>query len=293
MRSSILSGLSREVTQAENGIVIASPQGEEIDRPFEFTQFEGLIDTNKMTEIKDPALLSRIDAVVPGTAQAVTNSALVSNHVNTLKSATPVYRVIIPEGEELVKSRTVKGAFRGFTRKNSKIAHQANLVEVKYPAENGLAVVASVEAAMSVASIVVGQYYMTQINGKLEKVSETLDKIEKIQNNEFKSKIKALIVNVRNVAAFQYEVLQNNDLRNRTLIHLKDLEKTCSELLGQANSMLTDIAQRVNKGFDQYNENVYDANMWLCYQQVLLDLLGRIAELTYALNLGAVSREYA
>ena len=33
--------------------------------------------------------------------------------------------------------------------------------------------------------------------------------------------------------------------------------------------------------------------MWLCYQQVLLDLLGRIAELTYALNLGAVSREYA
>lgn len=79
----------------------------------------------------------------------------------------------------------MEGAVRGFYRGADGIQSHANLVAVQ--AQKGTAVVANTAAAaMGVASMVVGQYYMTQINAELGEISDGISKylISKITNSE-------------------------------------------------------------------------------------------------------------
>ena len=146
-------------------------------------------------------------------------------------------------------------------------------------------------ATMGVASMVVGQYYMTQINDQLEGINDGIVKIADFQNNEYKSKVYALVAEVQKCSTFQIETLENAELRNRELAHLKNLEHECARLLGQANLTLQGFTD--NKGLDyaKYEKLVSEANSWYQYQQILLEVMYKIGDLTYALNLGAVSRE--
>ena len=147
-------------------------------------------------------------------------------------------------------------------------------------------------AAMGVAAMVVGQYYMTQINQRLDSISDGIDKIADFQNNEYKSKVYALVAEIQKISTFQLETMENDELRNRELLHLQNLEHECAQLLGQANITLQTYSQKADLEYKQYEKYVREANSWYQYQQLLLEIMGKIGELIYALNLGAVSKEY-
>ena len=252
-----------------------------------------LHDQSRLVEIKDKKLLNRIDSVIPGTAQAVINSAVVQNYSNAVASSGTLYQAIIPQGAKLSRSLNMDGASRGFYRGGNGIKGHANLVAVDNNFGDGLAVANTVNALMGVASMVVGQYYMTQINNRLDVVSKQLDRIKSFQDNEFKAKICALVAAVQKSSIFQYEILQDNDVRNRELMHLKTLEHECAELLGQVNMTIKENSQDNGLKYGDYEACVNDLQSYLEYQEVLLDLMGKIAELTYTLNLGAITRENA
>ena len=251
------------------------------------------IEEEKLVEIKGKQLLDRIDGVIPGTMQAVVNSAVVANYSHSALATGQVYQAILPPEAKLCNSRNIKGAFRGFYRNKKHIAGHADLVSVdKTPAQN-LAAANAVNAVMGVASMVVGQYYMTQINNQLDKVSDQLKSIETFQKSELKGKIFALIASIQKSATFQYEVLQNDDVRNRELSHLKMLEHECAELLGQVNLTLQDFSQEKIQKYRDYEKSVDKIQEWVGYQDILLRLLGKIGDLTYTLNLGAITKQNA
>lgn len=108
----------------------------------------------------------------------------------------------------------------------------ANLVPVDGIPGKGLATMNVANAAMGVASMVVGQYYMTQINDQLEGIFDGISKIADFQDNEYKSKVFALVAEVQKISTFQLETMENDELRNRELTHLKNLEHECAQLLG-------------------------------------------------------------
>ena len=247
----------------------------------------------RLVEIKDKKLLTAIDSAIPGTAQAVINSALVQSYGKNAQSAGQLYRAIIPPGEKLVNSRSMDGAVRGFTRDAKNITHHANFVAVENTSADKLATMNAVNAVMGVASMVVGQYYMVQINNRLDKISDKLDKVISYQSAEIKGKIQALVLEIQKASVFQYETLQNDEVRNRELIHLKSLEHECSELLGQVNAMLQKIVSKADMKYKDYKGKVHDASEWIEYQQILLKLLGKLGDLTYALNLGAITKQNA
>ncbi len=247
----------------------------------------------RLVEIKNPQLLSAIDSAIPGTAQAVVNSALVQSYNQNVQSAGQLYRAIIPPGEKLVNSRSMDGAVRGFTRDSKNITHQANLVAVDSTAGDRLAAMNAVNAVMGVASMVVGQYYMAQINSRLDKISEKLSKVVSFQYNEMKGKIQALLLEIQKSSVFQYEILQNDDVRSRELIHLKSMEHECAVLLGQVNGMLQEITSNATLKYKEYETNICDASFIIDYQQILLELLGKLGDLSYALNLGAITKQNA
>lgn len=78
-------------------------------------------------------------------------------------------------------------------------------------AQKGTAVVANtVAAAMGVASMVVGQYYMTQINTELGEISDGISQIKDFQDNEYRSRVFSLMAHVKKIADFQTEILEND-----------------------------------------------------------------------------------
>lgn len=260
-------------------------------------QFENLLaltekEETRLVEVKDKNLLARIDSAVPGTLQAVANAGAVKEYSEAVKNAGQLYQAVIPKGAILDKSRAMDGAVRGsFRDAPNSIKGQANWLAVDNNAGSTLAKINVANVAMGAAAMVVGQYYMTQINDQLEDITAGIEKIADFQEKEFKSKVYALVAEVQKSSTFQVETVENNELRNRELTHLKALEHECAQLLGQANLSLQEITGKKDLDYDEYEKLVGEAETWYQYQQILLEIMYKISDLSYALNLGVISRE--
>lgn len=246
-------------------------------------------DESKLVEITDSKVLAHVNNLIPGLAQA---GNAVNNVAHAVQNANGevLYRVIIPVGAKLTNSKAMEGAVRGFYRGVDGIQGHANLVAVE--AQKGTAVVAnSVAAAMGVASIVVGQYYMSQINAELVDINDQISQITDFQDNEYRSRVFSLVAHVKKIADFQTEILENDELRLSKIAQLDSLEEDCTQLLGQANLTLAGFAKKTGLGYEEYEKALKNAQNWFMYQKSLLDVLYKISDLRYTLHLGAVSRE--
>ena len=249
---------------------------------------EAIPDESRLVEITDSKVLARVNNLVPGLAQA---GVAGTNAVQAAKAGNEVlYRAIIPAGAKLTNSQAMEGAVRGFYRGADGIQGHANLVAVQ--AQKGTAVVANTAAAaMGVASMVVGQYYMTQINAELGEISDGISKISDFQDNEFRSRVFSLVAHVKKIADFQVEILENDELRLSKIAQLDSLEEECTQLLGQVNLTLAGYSKKNDLDYAAYEKELKEAQNWYTYQKALLDVLYKISDLRYTLHMGAVSRE--
>lgn len=249
---------------------------------------EAIPDESSLVEITDSKVLARVNNLVPGLAQA---GVAGTNAVQAAKAGNEVlYRAIIPVGAKLTNSQAMEGAVRGFYRGADGIQGHANLVAVQ--AQKGTAVVANTAAAaMGVASMVVGQYYMTQINAELGEISDGISKISDFQDNEFRSRVFSLVAHVKKIADFQVEILENDELRLSKIAQLDSLEEECTQLLGQVNLTLAGYSKKNDLDYAAYEKELKEAQNWYTYQKALLDVLYKISDLRYTLHMGAVSRE--
>ena len=207
-----------------------------------------------------------------------------------MPSTRDVYRVVLPARAKLANSKTMKGAFRAIYHGANGIKGQANLV--KDTTQKGIDIAAnSVSSVMNIASMVVGQYYMSQINDELVKISNKVSEIKNFQDNEYKSRVFSLVMNVKNIADFRVEILENNELRLSKINKLERLEEECTKLLGQANLTLDSYSKKTALKYEDYEKIVGESQNWFMYQNLLLDTLYKISDLRYTLSLGKESRE--
>lgn len=273
-----------EVLTKKTGIVLDNDDSNEISLVYENILSLDKEDENRLSEISDEKMISKIDQILPGTAQIISNS--VSNV--GVNNDGQLYRVIIPKHTKLVRSRNTEGAYRGFVRDKKGIKAQAELV----PSNNSGAKIANtVSSVMSVASLVVGQYYMHEINGKLDAIAGEIDKVNSFLNNEYKSKVLALLAGTKKSSDFQLEIMENDSLRKSNLICINDLETNCIQLLGQANITIDEYAQKEIRSYKEYEKDVAIVDEWVLFQHTLLEVLNRLCELTYVFYLGESSYE--
>lgn len=249
---------------------------------------EVIKDESALVEITDRKVLAHIYNLVPELAQAgnATNNVAQAIQAN----GEVLYRAILPAGAKLSNSRTLEGAVKEMYHGANGIKGHADWLPVE--AQKGSSVVVNTAAAaMGVASMVVGQYYMTQINAELGAINDGISEIQNFQDNEYRSRVFSLIAHVKKIADFQTEILENNELRISKINQLDSLEEECTQLLGQANLTLASFAKKTDLDYETYEKVVGNSQNWLMYQKSLLDVLYKIAELRYTLHLGAVSRE--
>ena len=211
------------------------------------------IDDNKLIEITDRKVLSRVSNLIPGLVQVgnVANNAFQAAQTN----GEVLYRAILPAGAKLSDSKEMGGAVRGLYHEANGIKGHANLIAVE--AQKGTAVIANtVAAAMGIASMVVGQYYMTQINNELSEINDNIAKISDFQDNEYRSKVFSLMTHVKKIADFQSEILDNNESNVitfsacnvflRALLYTDSLNSSSLlNTLGSSNKMLLDSCMPV------------------------------------------------
>lgn len=245
---------------------------------------ESVEDETGLVELTDSKILAQVSNLLPGLFQTGNS---INNVAQIVRNGT-VYKAILPAGAKLAKSKDMEGAVRGIFHGATGIKGQANLVKI----ESGTAIATnSISAAMNVSSLIVGQYYMKQINAELDVISDGIDKIQSFQENEYRSKVFSLVAHVKRIANFQSEILENDELRISKIYQLDSLEKDCAELLGQANLTLAGFSNKNKLSYEEYEKTIYNAQKWLIYQKSLLEVLYKISDLRYTLHLGAVSRE--
>lgn len=271
------------------GAFAENHQADELVIQMEMLPAEAIEDESGLVEITDSKVLAHVNNLVPGLAQA---GNAVNNAAQAVKAANGevLYRAIIPAGAKLTDSKAMEGAVRGIYHGADGIRGHANLVAVE--AQKGTAVIANTAAAaMGVASMVIGQYYMTQINAELSVISDGITQIQDFQDNEYRSRVFSLVAHVKKIADFQAEILENDELRLSKIAQLDSLEEECTQLLGQANLTLAGFAKKNELDYEEYEKALGIAQNWFMYQKSLLDVLYKISDLRYTLHFGAVSRE--
>lgn len=256
----------------------------ELDIPIEMVPAESVEDETGLVELTDSKILAQVSTLLPGLFQTGNS---INNVAQIVRNGT-VYKAILPAGAKLAKSKDMEGAVRGIFHGATGIKGQANLVKI----ESGTAIATnSISAAMNVSSLIVGQYYMKQINAELDVISDGIDKIQSFQENEYRSKVFSLVAHVKRIANFQSEILENDELRISKIYQLDSLEKDCAELLGQANFALADFTNKNKLSYKEYEKVIAEVQKWYTYQKSLIEVMYKISDLRYTLHLGAVSRE--
>lgn len=236
-----------------------------------------------MHEVKDSNLLTHINNLIP---ELVQTSTSINNAIKS--SSEVVYQVVIPSNTKLAKSKNMKNAVRGIYHGEKGVKGHANLVAVD---QSKNAIANTVSSSMNITSMIVGQYYMSQIDNKLSEISEEINKISDFQKNEYKSKILALVSQVKRISSFQSEILENFNIKEMELSLLNNLEQKCIELLGQANLEIEGYTKKNKKDFKDYDETLSEIEMWFSSQRILMEILYKINDLKYILNLGKISKE--
>lgn len=246
------------------------------------------IEEKSLFEITNRTVIARISETIPTAVEILANTI-----TNKALKNVELYKAVIPSGAVLADSKQMEGAVRGFYQGAKGIKGQANFVKVDPTNISKATKVANgVANVMNVGSLVVGQYYMSEINSRLETMSKNVSKISDFQDREFKSRILSLIARVGKISNFSSEILESDDLRNCKLQTLDDLEGEGTQLLQQVNLTIDEIIKKNQKpDYREYQEKVDDFRVLTEYQQMLVSILEKISKLTYLLGKGQISYE--
>jgi len=264
------------------GLTLVPAEKGAISIPIERITALNIVDDKHLTEIKDKSVVARITQTMP----TIADIAVKTVAKKALESA-DIYKVHIPNGETLVQSKNMTGAVRGFFRGANGIKGQANLEKVGL---SKITKASQVVNVVNVGSLVVGQYYMSVINDKLETMNKNISKIGDFQDREFKSRIISLMGLVGEVSQFSTEIIENDEVRTQKITFLENMKANATELLGQVNETITGLVQsNSTPEYKVYQEKVDEFNVLVEYQSILLAILEKISELTYLLGKGSRS----
>ena len=274
-----------------DGALVAKDNETELKMVFDLLPSLSEEEEAALVEVKDSSLVAAVDNFLPKTVQTTEGIKAVQDYNEFVRSTGQLYEVIIPQGVELDQSRAMAGAVRGTFHGENGYAGAANWIAVDQSAAKRLAMANVTNGAMNAASMVVGQYYMSQIDRRLKGISADISKISLAEDTKYWGKVATLADEVQKVSAFNYEIIQNEETRKRQLDQLADHGHECAELLNQASIAIQKCSKKDTQDYTAYEAAIKEADKWYVRQTVLLEVADRIADLTFALGLGSTTRE--
>ena len=238
------------------------------------------IEKNKIVDNNVKNAISILDNSISKTVMVGKNLETASKVLNneraffsTAKSGT----------ENMIK---VKGSneFYGTQRVNGKFSKNTKFLNEDKMMKN-VGKEALVNAGFNATSIVVGQYYMKEINDKLEDIQHDIDGIASFLDAQYQGKLIYIISKIQEVIENKTENISNDFSRNKRYDEISRVEENCSELLTQANACIVNYLKK-ELDYKNYEKNVKDIQIWSIRQHILMRLLAEIGDLRYVLANG-------
>ena len=248
------------------------------------------LDETSLVEITDSRVLAKIDSLVPSASNTGVSVGNVIKSLNGEQGET-LYRVVLQKGGELVDSSNIAGAKRAFTMVGNHISEHGELIAVEQVVDKGTVIANTGATVMGVASMIVGQYYMHQVDSQLGLISDHISRIVDFLDIQYKSKVASLMESVYNISKFQISSIENNELRCRELDNVQILRNKCQELLNQAETTIETLTSKNCSNYADYESAVKEIGKWSQYQTILLKLLYQINILDFTLHLGIKDKE--
>ncbi|MCQ8786367.1 hypothetical protein U0N78_10405 [Streptococcus suis] len=242
--------------------------------------------TYQKYEITNPKVLAHVEKIV---RPAFNNHLKKAGQANIPKG---LFKVDLPIGDlHKIKGETDK--YRAFVKgADGKINAHAILTPAQADITKGAKAAAAVSGVMQVGAMVVGQYYMSEINGQLNSIKETLDDVKDFQVREFKGTVRALIINISQISKFSADYVENAELARLKLMECANFRAEVTKLLEQVNLAIEDIiAQKNGLPFEKYEKLIDKLSTNLFYQQTLLKLLEELSKLDLVFSQGVTSED--
>lgn len=242
---------------------------------------------NKITDSNIKDAIATIDNVLPksaiiannvksGTKLLDNNRAFFSAVRKGTENMQPVGKTGKIYGSQMIKdkssNRMLYNAQTEFTREDAL---------VKSAGKNAL-----VNAGFNTASLVVGQYYMNEINNKLEDIKNDINEISDYLDSEYQGKVMHIVSKLKEITDNKIEILNNEFSTKKRYDEMIDLESECGILLGQANDEINKKIPNEDIEYKEYEKKLKNISKWFARQQLLQRLLLEIGNLRYVLACG-------
>ena len=231
--------------------------------------------------------LSKIDNVAPKTSSIISSS---KNVMELAKNGKVLFSASVEDANKMLNA----GGNKFYGTQISKVpGKNKNLFtgQTKFTKETGLTKDLTKQqitnVGMNAASMVVGQYYMSEINDKLEDIKDSINSISNFQDSEYLSKLLHTCSKINEITENQNDILANKEARKNAYNDIKDIETKCAELLGQANIQIGKNITDTELNAKQYFEKVKTIEEWYKRQQATQELLLKIGDLRFTLANGS------
>lgn len=247
-------------------------------------QTENDVLNNKKTSFPDikNVILSPLYNIIPKfaiTCKNLQSAKEVSNPEKSFFSTTDsgIQNMIIDKKTNtLMGTQMVNGKFT----KQTRFLNEDKMIKMQQ-GKNFL-----VNAGFNATSMVVGQYYMAEINDKLERIQQEISWISNYLDSEYQGKLAYIVSKIKEIIDNKIEILNNEYSRDKRYSEVLDLETNCAVLLGQANNIIKENKNYDENDYRRYEEKVREINKWLTRQKILQRLLLEIGNLRYILANG-------
>ena len=242
---------------------------------------------NKITDTKLKNAITTLDNVLP-------KSATVNKNIKTGKKLlddSKEYFSAIKEGTENMQAVGKTGRVYGNQMiKDKKTNRMLFDKQTEFTKEGALVKSAGkealVNAGFNATSMVVGQYYMAEINSKLENIENNINEISDFLDSEYQGKLMYILSKLKEMIDNKVEILSNSVSTKKRYDEIIDLEKECTILLGQANEKLKNEIPDNEVEFKVYKFSLEKISKWYYRQKLLQRILLEIGNLRYVLACG-------
>lgn len=239
------------------------------------------LEKNKIVDKDIKNAISIIDNYAP-------KSAMMSNNIKTANEILNKDKVFFSSAkkgtENMIK---VKGTDKvlGTQKVGNKFSKQTKFSRedklIKSYGKNAV-----VNAGFNAVSMVVGQYYMNEINDKLDTIQNNIKGISDFLDSEYQSKLAQIVSKMQEIIENKVEILSNDYSRDKRYDEILNLESECGKLLGIANKSIEKCVSNEFDDYKKYEKNIKDIHLWFVRQQLLQQLLLEIGNLRYVLANG-------
>lgn len=248
-------------------------------------------------------------SVVQGVSQIVSEQGLTK--LNSMANSTEIvnkqgvqlFVLFDKNGQQLSSAKGLtqvkdeKSMFRGIFRKKGKISGHVKLkpVDARDAAQQvntaKSALTSKLATSMQLASVVVGQYYMSEASEKLSQINDELHALRRYHQTEILAKLGTMRESLDVLANNQTELLADEQIRNNYLLKIDGIKTELATINNQSLLQINGVVDRAPKNEQQFIKDVNELDYWKQISVITTNILIFASELEYIYGVGALSRK--